>query len=332
MATKYENYITGDDSRQDIYGARWGAQMFTPSTNHIITSVKLLLYRNNSPSTVTVSIKATDANDQPTGSDLASGTTTGNNLATADPYTWREITFSSGALVVAGTIYAIVVRALTGDSGNNLYWRYDGSSAGYTGGEMDFSTDSGSTWGGTTSTSDCMFEEWGDPEGVGEGGGIFPSDAITRVTSLTHRYDRGTYTLELNLGEVVSDFGLPEWDSKPRGAVEPTFQERLETTARQLEDEANMSREESLRIARKLETLEEMERRERRVTPPKPSGVPTREEFWAAYPGVPYPYGEEKPKVTPPTLPPKPPVTPEEEAQIIKDIGPRLWNKIKGQQ
>ena len=130
---------------------------------------------------------------------------------------------------------------------------------------------------------------------------IFPSDAITRVTSLIHRYDRGTYTLEMGLGEVVADFGLPEWESKPRAGVpEPSFQEQMERTARQLEEEAGMSREESLRIARKLETMEARAREEQRARPP--------------------------------SVTPKPPVTPEEEAQIIKDIGLRLWNKLKGQQ
>lgn len=48
---------------------------------------------------------------------------------------------------------------------------------------------------------------------------IYPSDTITRVTSLTHRYSEGAYTLELHLGEVISDFGLPEWDSKAKTAV-----------------------------------------------------------------------------------------------------------------
>ncbi len=48
---------------------------------------------------------------------------------------------------------------------------------------------------------------------------VFPSEAITRVTNLIHRYNRkeGIYELEMNLGEVTSDFGLPEWASSPRG-------------------------------------------------------------------------------------------------------------------
>ncbi len=46
----------------------------------------------------------------------------------------------------------------------------------------------------------------------------FPSDAITRVTNIIHRYNRDeqVYTMEISLGEVTSDFGLPEWASTPR--------------------------------------------------------------------------------------------------------------------
>lgn len=50
------------------------------------------------------------------------------------------------------------------------------------------------------------------------GASSFPADAITRVTNLIHRYNRkeGVYILELSLGEVTSDFGLPEWLSRPQ--------------------------------------------------------------------------------------------------------------------
>lgn len=98
---------------------------------------------------------------------------------------------------------------------------------------------------------------------------VFPAEAITRVTNLIHRYNRkeGVYTLEMALGEVTSDFGLPEWLSKPQPSVpekvvDISFQERMERTAKQLEEEAGMSRQQALYIARKLETMEETARRE----------------------------------------------------------------------
>ncbi len=62
-------------------------------------------------------------------------------------------------------------------------------------------------------------------------GAVFPSQAITRVTNLIHRYNRkeGIYELEMNLGEVTSDFGLPEWASSPRTLAAKLEKERLES-------------------------------------------------------------------------------------------------------
>ena len=228
MATLYESYITNDDNAYGVYDVFWRAQTFTPSVDHIITSVKLLLYRVGSPSTITVSIRATSAG-KPTGADLASGTTSADTLTTNTAGEWREITFSSGALLLASTMYAICVRCPGGDGSTKyLMMRDDASSATYTDGKEVSSGDSGTTWTAPVDNQDYMFEDWGDPQGSGEGGSILPSDAITRVTSLIHRYDRGTYTLEVGLGEVVADFGLPEWESKPKKAVPTTVEEARE--------------------------------------------------------------------------------------------------------
>ncbi len=56
---------------------------------------------------------------------------------------------------------------------------------------------------------------------------IFPTDAITRVTNIIHRYNRKeqVYSMEVSLGEVTTDFGLPEWLSKPMVAVTPKSEE-----------------------------------------------------------------------------------------------------------
>jgi len=44
-------------------------------------------------------------------------------------------------------------------------------------------------------------------------GAVYPADDMIRVTNLIHRYNRkqGVYELEMALGEVTSDFGLPQW-------------------------------------------------------------------------------------------------------------------------
>lgn len=165
MATLYEYYNTGDDSFDVCYLANWRAQTFTPLTAHKITNVKLLLYRIGSPGTVTVGIRATDGNGQPTGADLCSGTTNGNTLTTSTAGEWREITLGAGTDLSVNTKYAIVVRVLGGDFDNKLAMRRDITSAAYTGGNLEWSNDSGSSWN-TRATYDFMFEDWGEPLGV----------------------------------------------------------------------------------------------------------------------------------------------------------------------
>ena len=160
MATRGEYYITGDDANLEILAATWWYQTFTPLASHNLTSVKLLLYRIGSPGTVTASIRTTDVNGKPTGNDLCSGTINGNTLTTDNAGDWYEITQGAGYNVVAGTKYAIVVRAPSGDASNMLVWRWDSTSATYTGGNAGKSENSGSTWTGY-SFADCMFEEWG---------------------------------------------------------------------------------------------------------------------------------------------------------------------------
>ena len=45
MATLYENYITGDDGQQSFYSSTYVVQTSTPQINHILTSIKVKLWR-----------------------------------------------------------------------------------------------------------------------------------------------------------------------------------------------------------------------------------------------------------------------------------------------
>jgi len=160
MSTLFEYYNTGDDSQVLVHGATWYAQTFTPSIAHKITSVELLMGRKDSPGTITVSIRATDGSGHPTGEDLCSGTTNGNTLPSGPPGEWREITLGDGYDLSASTKYAIVVRALDGDANNAVYWMVDITSPTYSGGNQEYSNNSGSSWTSHTD-KDLMFEEWG---------------------------------------------------------------------------------------------------------------------------------------------------------------------------
>jgi len=166
--TKHQNYITGDDDASVAYNYSPNfyiiAQTFTPSVTHVITGLKLLLYRVNGPGTVTAVIKATDGSGHPTGTTLASGTTDGDTLTTNTAGEWREITLSSTAILNASTKYAIVVSVST-NFPNYLYWRYDKDDATYAGGNKENSDDNGATWI-SDAGSDFMFEEYCQGDGI----------------------------------------------------------------------------------------------------------------------------------------------------------------------
>ena len=178
MADRYEYYNTGFNSTVDFYGAFWLAQTFTPSVAHRITSVKLLIWRFGLPGTITVSIRETDSEGHPTGADLCSGTTDGDTLTDDLSGEWREIALGAGYNLDADTKYAIVVRALTGDGTNRVIWRCDLNGI-YTGGNYEFSGNSGTSWNGTVG-ADLMFEEWGEPPTVATNAatGINPTSEI----------------------------------------------------------------------------------------------------------------------------------------------------------
>ena len=127
MATLYENSTwVWDGQIRNVYGNTfWYAQTFTPQTTHDITSVILFLARAGSPGIITVSIRET-SDGKPSGEDLCSGTTDGDTLPAGG---WptpapeeREITFSVNPTLNANTKYAIVVRVLSGDSSNKVWW------------------------------------------------------------------------------------------------------------------------------------------------------------------------------------------------------------------
>ena len=159
----YESHTTGDDGDIEAYGVNWYAQTFTATDYHTVTSVKLLLYREDLPGTITVSLRETSGG-HPTGGqyvDLASGTTDGNTLTINTAGEWREIALAPEINLAVGIKYAIVVRAVGGTTTNSVHWRVDATAPTYTGGNVESSTDSGLTWA-TDDTKDAMFEIWGN--------------------------------------------------------------------------------------------------------------------------------------------------------------------------
>ena len=156
----YEYLNTGgDDDSAHIYANNWGAQSFTVGTaSHTVSFARVYIKRTGSPGTVTISITHATAAGLPTGADIVSTTLDGDALSTS--YTWYVAEFTETILDASGK-YAIVIRAVAGDTDNDIQWRADAG-----GGLADAiactSTDGGISWA-SASPIDYLFEIWGNP-------------------------------------------------------------------------------------------------------------------------------------------------------------------------
>ena len=219
MATLKDYYNIGDDEFLTSTGNNWAwIQTFTPATSFTLYSVKVLIYHQQADGdplgNCIVNIRATDVNGFPTGADLCTYTFDPLTLTANTVGEWKEIVFSPSTNLVAGTKYALSIELRNAVStANYVAWRCDGSAPSYTGGNAVRNGDI--DWDDTFSNQayDFMFELY-------QLGVVFPTDSITRVTSIIHRYNRAEQvdTMEVSLGDVVSDFGLPEWAEGPRVA------------------------------------------------------------------------------------------------------------------
>ena len=163
-ATLYENQ-TISNGAWNCYGIVWVAETFAVgSTAHTVTSIKVKLYQTGTspdlPGTGTISIKAVDGNNHPTGSDLTSASVDGNSLTTDTAGAWYTYAVSEITLS-ANTNYSIVLRFPSATSNNQGPWCLQDPSS-YSYGTFHHSNDGGSTWLKYT-TGDTAFEIWGNP-------------------------------------------------------------------------------------------------------------------------------------------------------------------------
>ena len=200
MAILYEHYIIGDTANLGRYAQFWAAQTFKPLQAHKITSVKFKLFRTGLPGILDVSIKATDDDGHPTGIDLCSGTIDGDTLTTDFPGIYYEITLGAGYDLLVDTKYAIVIRALSGDSSNVFQIRY-ASPGTYPRGNLEISSDSGTSWT-TGAAFDFMFEDWGQAPGEA------PSVTTQAVSDIAPTTATGNGTITSDGGELCSKRGV----------------------------------------------------------------------------------------------------------------------------
>jgi len=155
--TKYE-YCDSDSTYSDIYGVNWIAQTFTPQVSHSQTRIVLNVttFNDLGGGDVVVSIKATDGEGKPTGSDLVSKAITADDMDSGlisflfDTYNFLEVNVK----------YAIVIHAPgTGGAGGFLRVKRGSVAGDYADGECATSNDSGVSW--TLQDYDLRFEDWG---------------------------------------------------------------------------------------------------------------------------------------------------------------------------
>jgi hypothetical protein len=158
-ATLFENYQTSDGSAVGPASpSQWVAQTFTATSNHTIRYVQLRGYRETSltTGTITVSIRATDANGYPVGPDL----TAASEVVTTIPYTAGWFTINLPIIAVtAGTRYALVVRISNAAYGSEFWWSGD-TVKGYPDGAGFDSVNGGTSW--TPGGLDLLFNIFGD--------------------------------------------------------------------------------------------------------------------------------------------------------------------------
>jgi len=105
-----------------VYGNEWRAQTFSPVYDHTLQYVRLRLKTRTYTGAFYVQIHNTDANGKPTGPPLAQAMSYGNLLSTATWGRWELFTLNTTVNLTAGTLYAIVVRAVGGTSTNSIQW------------------------------------------------------------------------------------------------------------------------------------------------------------------------------------------------------------------
>ena len=156
----------------------WVAQTWTTVSAYDITGVRLWLSRAGAfTDDVTISIRATDGSDKPTGVDLATMTFDGSGLTTSSGGDGITRNFDTPYTLSSGVVYAFVVRH---NGFSNLRYRRH-SSAGYSGGALHTSSDSGGTWG-SASTQDWKFEIYGDAPVPTKANTPAPTNGNTSVT------------------------------------------------------------------------------------------------------------------------------------------------------
>lgn len=174
-----------DDATIQVYGDRWYAQTFkTSSRAKFITGIWLKGRHYSSVSgNITLSIRAVDANNKPTGADLVSKDIAASSWPANISNVWMFFEFSTPLAVSANTQYAIVLRAPGGSSSYYIRW-YQHNSNIYSDGYSSFSSNGGVTWE-TANVNDHAFRVY---EIVDEKGKVYTTYANGLANTTVHDF------------------------------------------------------------------------------------------------------------------------------------------------
>ncbi|WP_332445746.1 choice-of-anchor R domain-containing protein [Dehalococcoides mccartyi] len=212
-----DEFSLGADNAIGGTSTTWLAQTFTTDgSGYVILGIRLMLYRTSTIGTITVAIRATDANGHPTGADLVSATIDGSvteAIQTESSGDFYDFMFASGYALAPATKYAIVLRVSSG----TVYWRYN-SAGSYAGGNREHSTNSGGSWT-TYASHDYLFQtiktEMGDVEpfpavpAVGDGLYVGRASQFDTVRLWVNRQGLGSFTIAAKYYNGSSWMALP---------------------------------------------------------------------------------------------------------------------------
>jgi len=140
----------------ECYGTYWYCAAFKCLWPHELWRVRLKMYREGLPGTVTIGIRTDRA-----GADIVTATLDGNALTTDPAGQWVDIDFATHPQLNFLTEYNIVMRAPGGNSTNSVHVICDAAKT-YGGGYVYYSSNSGASWSYYASANYMfLFEEWG---------------------------------------------------------------------------------------------------------------------------------------------------------------------------
>jgi hypothetical protein len=169
-ARKLTWYETGSDAGigfGDSAGTEYAAaQSFKIGAAANIKSIQLSLKKQTgTPGNITVRIETNNAGD-PSGTLVNANATATIPAFTTTTYSWKTVNFTESFTLSAATTYWIVVKIAAGANDNSYLWESDNSSATYADGQVNYSSDGGSSWTTDYATYDTYFRVLGESTSV----------------------------------------------------------------------------------------------------------------------------------------------------------------------